>query len=76
MKPREFWLNYDSEQQGNDPENKAGLTHVIEYSAYKECYELIEDLSQIVDTALHNGHHDLIARIKKIVKEREANEKQ
>lgn len=32
-------------------------------------FEVLEDLDTILATALHNGHHDLIARVKEIVKD-------
>jgi hypothetical protein len=32
-----------------------------------EMYHLLWDLNQILPTALHNGHHDLIQRVKEIV---------
>ena len=33
-----------------------------------EMFELLEDLVEIMPTALHNGHHDLIERTKTIIK--------
>jgi len=32
-----------------------------------EMSELLEDLNAILKTALHNGHHDLIERVKSVV---------
>lgn len=33
-----------------------------------EMFEVLEDLDQILGTALHNGHHDLIERVKTVLK--------
>ncbi len=43
--------------------------HVIEYSAYAEVLELLEDLWVILPNSLV-GHHDLIARVKALVGEK------
>ena len=37
-------------------------------AAAPEMFELLEDLVEIMPTALHNGHHDLIERTKTIIK--------
>ena len=37
-------------------------------SAAPEMFEVLEDLDVILGTALHNGHHDLIARVKNVLK--------
>ena len=36
-------------------------------AAAPEMYELLEDLDEILATALHNGHHDLILRVKQVL---------
>jgi len=36
--------------------------------AAPEMLEVLEDLDVIIGTALHNGHHDLIARVKAVIK--------
>ena len=33
-----------------------------------EMFELLEDLDAVLSTALHNGHHDLIQRVKDLLK--------
>jgi hypothetical protein len=57
----------------NDP--KAPWNEVDDYDiedsildAAPEMYEVLEDLDAILGTALHNGHHDLIERVKKVLK--------
>lgn len=37
-------------------------------AAAPEMYELLEDFEVIFPSALHNGHHDLVARLKNILK--------
>ncbi len=35
---------------------------------YAKAKDLLRDLNEILPTALHNGHHDLIQRVKEICK--------
>lgn len=36
-----------------------------------EMYEILSDLNVILKTALHNGHHDLIERVRAVVEKKE-----
>lgn len=42
-------------------------------AAAPELLEMLEDLDAILSTALHNGHHDLIERTKKILSKARGN---
>ena len=37
-------------------------------AAAPEMFEVLQDLSDIFPSALHNGHHDLIQRVKDVLK--------
>jgi hypothetical protein len=42
--------------------------YLVLAAKYNKAIELLEDLNEILPTALHNGHHDLIERVKEILK--------
>jgi len=52
----------------NDADKSISKVPSFNYDNHVKMRDLLEDLDEILSTALHNGHHDLIERVKEILK--------